>query len=246
MPDRIVSQDPTVRRWRSDRLPLHWVFPEGSRLPWISKWATGPEPMNVTKKLTAVCVDVCQRCPAFAHIDMSRIRVTFTPSRNRSQYGLQAKLTPLKLKGGSQESERRGRRFRVQQFLVDEVELLYLVTFVLPRFLDRPFEDKLVTIFHELYHIGPAFDGDLRRHEGRYQFHSHSQREYDQHMAHSARQYLASGPDPSLHGFLRMSFAQLQQRHGTVTGIVVPRPKIIPLIGPLAAAAHATAPPVIP
>ena len=30
-------------------------------------------------------------------------------------------------------------------------------------FLDQTFEEKLVTVFHELYHISPAFDGDLRR-----------------------------------------------------------------------------------
>ena len=61
--------------------------------------------------------------------------------------------------------------------------MLYLVTFCLPRFLDRPFNDKFVTLFHELYHIGPAFDGDLRRHEGRCAIHTHSKRRYDAHMA---------------------------------------------------------------
>lgn len=205
------------------------MFPEGSRLPWISKWATGPEPLNITKKLTAVCVDACQRCPAFAHIDMSRIRVTFTPSRNRSQYGLQAKLTPLKLKGGSQESERRGRRFRVQQYLVDEVELLYMVTFVLPRFLDRPFEDKLVTIFHELYHVGERFDGDIRRHAGRYHAHSHSKCEYDEQMKRLVSEYQAGNPDPTITEFLHHDYADLWKRHGGVFGTVLPRPKMVPV-----------------
>ena len=57
------------------------------------------------------------------------------------------------------------------------------MTFCLPRFLDQTFEEKLLTVFHELFHIGPSFDGDLRRHPGRYAVHTHSKAQYDSHMA---------------------------------------------------------------
>ena len=118
----------------------------------------------------------------------------------------------------------------MQRYFLDEREFLYLMTFCLPRFLNQEFDDKLITIFHELFHISPHFNGDLRRHDGRYQLHTHSQRHYDRHMAQLARSYLAGQPDPALHDFLRLNFAQLEQRHGAVLGIVVPRPKIVPLI----------------
>jgi hypothetical protein len=124
---------------------------------------------------------------------------------------------------------RRGVIYQVQRYFVDSRDLLYIVTFCLPRFLDLDFDEKFVTIFHELYHISPTFDGDLRRHGGRYCVHSRSQRQYDNHMAHLARVYLAGGADPALHAFLRLNFTQLQERHGSVVGIVVPRPKIIPV-----------------
>src|SRR5947199_128866 len=78
-------------------------------------------------------------------------------------------------------------------------EILYLMTFCLPRFLDQDFDEKFVTLFHELYHISPQFDGDLRRHAGRYAVHTRSQRGYDEQMAHLARAYLADGADPKLH-----------------------------------------------
>jgi hypothetical protein len=48
-------------------------------------------------------------------------------------------------------------------------------------------------------------------------------------MSHLARAYLASNPDPALLAFLRLDFAQLLARHGSVVGVVVPRPKVIPL-----------------
>jgi len=95
------------------------------------------------------------------------------------------------------------------------------MTFCLPRFLDQSFDDKFITLFHELFHIGTAFDGDLRRHDGRYALHSHSQKRYDEQMAALARDYLAGQPDPTLHAFLRLDFAQLQRRHGSVEAVVV-------------------------
>src|SRR4029079_8382178 len=101
---------------------------------------------------------------------------------------------------------RGGVAYQVPRYFVDGQEMLYLVTFCLPRFLDQDFDDKLITLFHELYHISPAFEGDLRRHEGRYALHSHSKRHYDAHMADLARAYLSNGANRDLHGFLRMNF----------------------------------------
>jgi hypothetical protein len=110
--------------------------------------------------------------------------------------------------------------------------MLYLVTFCLPRFLDQDFDDKFITLFHELYHISPTFDGDLRRHAGRCEVHSHSKRLYDAHMAHLARSYLSNGADHGVHSFLRLDFAQLHHRHGGVVGVVVPRPRLLPVAIP--------------
>ena len=123
----------------------------------------------------------------------------------------------------------RGTTYQVQRYFVGDTEMLYLVTFCLPRFLDADFDDKFVTLFHELYHISPGFEGDLRRHEGRYDLHSHSKRLYDEHMAKLAKAYLSNGADRPLHAFLHLSFAQLRHRHGGVVGVVVPRPRLLPV-----------------
>jgi hypothetical protein len=45
-------------------------------------------------------------------------------------------------------------------------------------------------------------------------------------------------PEPRLQAFLRLNFAQLRQRHGSVLGVVVPRPKLIPIAAPQTAAAR--------
>jgi predicted metallopeptidase len=194
--------------------------------PWLP---TGPEgkPFDFCGHVRRLIADIVSRCQPLAHVDVSRLLLGVTVARNRRAHGLQARITPLRFAHGSLLRRRRGTIFQVQRYFLGNHEFLYLLTFCLPRFLDQDFADKFVTLFHELYHINPDFNGDLRRHDGRYAFHSHSQRGYDKHMAQLARAYLAGRPDPGLHAFLRLDFAQLQHRHGAIAGVVVPRPKVI-------------------
>jgi hypothetical protein len=137
----------------------------------------------------------------------------------------------MRFRDGAPTRRYRGVVYQVQRYFVGGREMLYLMTFCLPRFLDQPFAEKLVTVFHELYHIGPNFDGDLRRHGGRYAVHTRSQKEYDARMAALVRRYLAGHPDPAVFGFLRMNAAQLGKAYGGVTGTMVPRPKMVPVVG---------------
>ncbi len=197
--------------------------------PW---WESGPTdaPFDFCAHIRRLCVDLVQRTPELQHIDVSRLLFGMTQARSGQRHGLQARVTPLRFPEGRLIRPRRDVLYQVQRYLVDGREMLYLVTFCLPRFLDQTFEGKFITLFHELYHISPQFDGDLRRHNGRYSLHTHSKEEYDKHMAGLARAYLASGVDPSLYNFLRLDFAQLEHRHGSVISVVVPRPKLIPVM----------------
>ncbi len=212
------------RRWGRGglKLPVKWV-------PGRTPVQGAPRPFDFSDRMRTLCRDIADRCPMLAHIDPSLLMVTFTTSRSRSKYGLQARVTPMRVEHGSAFTRRRGRLYRVQRYFVDGVEMRYLVTFCLPRFQDRPFEQKLITVFHELYHIGPKFDGDLRRHEGRCRYHTHSKTGYDAHMAELVHAYLAHHPDPSLFHFLHAGFAQLWDDHGGVYGVAVPQPKLIPV-----------------
>jgi hypothetical protein len=182
--------------------------------------------------------DIVQRCPDVGHVQVPRVLLGVTQARSVGTHGLQARVTPLRFQRGELTRVRRGVVYQVQRYFIDDHEFLYLMTFCLPRFLDREFDDKLVTLLHELYHIGPDFDGDLRRHQGRYELHSHSRRCYDHKMTELARAYLQSNPDPALHGFLRLNFAQLQGRHGAILGVIVPRPRIVPLLATAAQVTH--------
>jgi hypothetical protein len=237
--ESIRRQAPFILSWGefANPLPMRSVQCTGSmppRLPQLDPppWlTTGPidQPFDFGGHVRQLCADIVDRCVSLRHVDVARLLIGITQARSGRTHGLQARVTPLRFRGGKLTRKRHGIHYQVQRYFVGGREMMYLMTFCLPRFLEQPFDDKFITIFHELYHIGPAFDGDLRRHEGRYTVHSHSQRCYDAQMAHLAREYLASQPDPALHAFLRLDFSQLARRHGSVVGVVVPRPKLIPL-----------------
>jgi predicted metallopeptidase len=197
--------------------------------PWLS---TGPadQPFDFCGHIRGLCADIIRHSDELKHIDVARLLFGMTQARTGQRHGLQARVTPMRFRHGRLTRARRGGGFyQVQRYFVEGREMLYLVTFCLPRFLDQDFDDKFITLFHELYHISPNFDGDLRRHEGRCALHTHSKRLYDAHMAHLARAYLSNGANRSVHAFLRLNFAQLQHRHGTVVGVVVPRPRLLPI-----------------
>src|SRR5262249_4969865 len=139
-------------------------------------WRTGPlgQAFDFCGHLRRLVADIVQRCDALRHIQVERVLIGMTRARTYNGHGLQARLTPLRFAHGRLFRRRRSVTYQVQRYFVGRTEMLYIMAFCLPRFLDQDFEGKFVTLFHELYHIGPAFDGDMRRHHGRYTVHSHS------------------------------------------------------------------------
>jgi hypothetical protein len=186
---------------------------------------------DFTGAMRLLAADMVDRLPELAHIDLSRVCVAFCQARKRVSHGMQASLTPLRFPGGAKEGHRRGRRYQVQQ-VCDSAgrEMLYVLSFYLPRFMDLVFREKLITVLHELWHINPAFDGDIRRHPGRCFAHSSSQAQYDAHMGELADGWLSLFPPPSLYEFLHLDCDALVHAHGGLYGMRVPRPKLIPLI----------------
>lgn len=192
--------------------------------------AGGGDGFDFTAHMRALCEDIAHRLPKLGHIDMDRVAVSFSQARKRVRHGLYATLTPMRFADGALLTHRRGQRYTVQRlYAPDGREMLYILSFYLPRFLDETFREKLVTVFHELWHVSPRFDGDIRRHPGRCHVHTGSQREYDRQMGQLADEWLALDPPESLSSFLHHDFDTLYRRHGGIYGVKVPHPKLIRL-----------------
>jgi hypothetical protein len=170
------------------------------------------------------------RLEVLRHVDMNRVAVSLCQTRRRSAFGLQASLTPLKFEAGTDVCVIEGQRYGAGR-LTDENgrEFLYILSFYLPRYQNLSWEEKLSTVLHELWHISPRFDGDLRRHAGRCSAHGPSQDQYDAQMDELAQRWLALDPPEHAYEFLALDFAALAAVHGKVVGTHWPTPKLLPL-----------------
>ncbi len=192
--------------------------------------ATAGQAFDLTLHLRLLCEDMVQRLHELSHIRLSRVAITFAQARRATSYGIFASLTPLRFRGGERTTLRRGRPHTIERVHDrDGQEMLYILTVYLPRFQNLEFREKLITVLHELWHISPHFDGDIRRHEGRYHAHTHSQAEYDREMGRLADRWLAANPPESLYAFLRHDFRRLLDHHGRVVGIRLRRPRLLPV-----------------
>lgn len=185
--------------------------------------------LQYTRHVTALAADICARVDELRHVDMRRVLLTLTRCRSERPWGYQAKLTPLRFRDGVLREVRRGHLYQVQRFFIGQIELHYVLSLYVPRFLNQSFDEKLVTIFHELFHISPEFTGDIRRFGPARTSHDRSQREYDLKMAALAKRYLLSKPSRRRLDFLRLNWDEVAAHFGGLAGVVIPAPKLIPV-----------------
>jgi hypothetical protein len=185
---------------------------------------------DFTLHMRQLCQDAATRVPDLRHIDISRVALGFCQTRKPVRHGMYASLTPLRFAGGRMHVVRRGRKWGIQRLHdANGREMLYVLNFYLPRFLDLDFRNKIVTIFHELWHISPKFNGDVRRFGGRCYAHSGSQKHFDAQAAALADHWLSLDPPSLLYDFLRHDFRSLVEYHGQVYGRKIAAPKMIPV-----------------
>lgn len=184
---------------------------------------------DFTLHMRHLCEDVVGRLAELRHVDLSHVAIGFAQARRNTDHGLYATLTPMRFAGGRPTMVQDGKRWGMQR-LVDESgrEMLYILSFYLPRFLQRGFHEKLTTIMHELWHIAPEFNGDIRRHGGRFFAHGRGG-DHETQAQRLAQKWLALGPPEDLYDFLRLDYRELRQRHGLVFGRKIPSPKLLPL-----------------
>lgn len=163
--------------------------------------------------------DIVATCPELRHIDASRLAVAFSQARSARLDGVHAAIHPLRFPGGARELTKGSATYAMPEVVLGGREMLYVISFRLPRYLNLPFGEKMSTIIHELYHVSPGFDGSLRRFAGGNPHHTASKRRYDAVMGKIARDYLARTQRPELHAFLRHSFRELADAHGGIVGL---------------------------
>ena len=182
---------------------------------------------DFTGNMTLLVNDIIKTHPFFKHIIIKNILVTISPS-NGSKNGVVAKLRPMLFEGGSRMKNVRGIEYAAPEVTINGTNILYIVYFHLPRFLnhgDR--RTKIATVLHELHHISPLFNGDIRRYPGKNYAHGNSRKDFDDLINIYTDEYTGYTAHPELSGFLKCKYSELKRKYGAIYGnmIRIPRPK---------------------
>lgn len=191
--------------------------------------AAPPPVIDLSARLDALCRHICLTLPQLAHIDPDRLLFTLVRSRAQGLHGTYARIVPLRFVGGASEiTRRRGRieeTFRMPALNHDGREIYYLISLLVPRFLRLSLEQKLTTLLHELYHISPDCDGDIRRFVGRNFAHGHSRAAYNRQIGQLLNAYLATDPEPDLLTGIDIGELGWRTHAYRLTGLTIPLPR---------------------
>ncbi|WP_243371016.1 putative metallopeptidase [Geotalea sp. SG265] len=187
--------------------------------------------LNLTEELERLIGHIVREVPELGHIDTRQLLVCISTTRNGGIHGTYAKIHPLRFAEGARTTTaRRGRRTytcTMPQVEHRGAEILYIIYFLVPRFLNLPQREKLITVFHELYHVSPRFNGDLRRFPGRNYAHGSSTKRYNALMANLVDRYLLGLEDRSHLAFLDGTMDDLRLRHASIVGRKFAAPRLI-------------------
>jgi hypothetical protein len=181
--------------------------------------------INLTSHLTAIIADIVRRTPSLGHIDVGRVLICIGSNRSGRRGGMYGKLIPLRFENGTEIVRYRGRYYTLPAVSHNGADCLYIIYFYMPRFFDLPWKEKLRVIFHELYHISPRFDGDIRRMGAVKSAHGHSKKHFDSLYAAELAAFSEHVCSSPALAFLEMNTSALYGSYRKVTGVRMKSPK---------------------
>ena len=161
--------------------------------------------LNLTDMLSLLLNEMIIRTEEFSRFDINRILLCCSTNKKPDGGGIYGKLVPLRFENGSEIVSHQGRYYTIPKLRVGNQEILYLMYFYIPKFFNLPAKEKVNVMFHELYHINPAFNGDIRRMGSVKKAHGHSKKSFEEKYIEYAEEFYRYVKDTPYYSFLNMS-----------------------------------------
>ncbi len=173
--------------------------------------------------------EIVSTVPIFSHIRVDQILVSVSYARNSSMDGVWAEIYPMKYQNGHYSiREKKGNvitLFKTAKLHLGQREILYILYLIIPRFQNLSFHQKLKTIFHELYHISPDFNGRLREIHPRFVYHGTQEKLYERNISWWVKYYLNQKPHLMNSIFLNVTWKELKFAYPKLRFDFIPEPK---------------------
>ena len=187
----------------------------------------GGDTVCLTDVLSAIMREIALFSPQFAHIDMRYILVSVAFNRAAVRGYMYGKLVPLCFENGQKESVYKGRFYRMPDVVYEDIDQLYVIYFYAPRFFNLSPYEKLKVIFHELYHVSPEFNGDIRRMGSKKFAHGHSRKKFDSFFEEEAKRFGEHITNTGFFEFLSFSVNDFYKKFKKVTYLKVKTPRAV-------------------
>jgi len=168
--------------------------------------------INLTDVLTLIIHDIIKSTDEFKSFDINKILVCCASNRKDSKGAIYGKLQPLRFKDGSEIIQHNKRYYTIPKIMLNNVEILYILYLYIPKFFDMPIKDKINVMFHELYHISPEFNGDIRRMGNIKSAHGHSKKSFEEKYIKYASKYFNKINETPFYSFLQMNFEDIEKQ----------------------------------
>lgn len=189
-----------------------------------------PTGFDFTDNMNLLVQDIVKKHPVFSHINTDNVFIAISSS-NGSKNGVLAKLRPLRFEGGEKTKTVRGREYHATNVEINGNDILYVIYFHLPRFLNHgDYIERLTTVFHELYHISPSFNGDIRRFSGKNFAHGNSREKYNEIVKSYAEEYVSPNKNNGSSDFLEYDYSGLKRKYGAICGNMIRIPASKPVV----------------
>lgn len=185
--------------------------------------------LNLTSLLRRCIIHIVDSTESFAHIDPKQLLICIATNRITARGGTYAKLVPLRFKGGSRFTTYRNHVYTLPDVTVEDQVILYSIYFYMPRFFNLSLKEKVRVIFHELYHINPAFNGDIRRLGKKKAAHGASKKKFDEQFVQEFDLFIAVKHPDFFIEFLSLDVKTMYAKYKQVTGTRMQIPRPIPV-----------------
>jgi len=170
------------------------------------------ESINLTDILTLIIHDMVNSTEEFKSFDLNKILVCCASNRKDFRGATYGKLLPLRFKDGSDIIKHNGRFYTIPKVKLNEVEILYIIYLYIPKFFNLSAKDKVNVMFHELYHINPEFNGDIRRMGKFKSAHGHSRKSFEEKYIEYADNFFRNIKETPYFNFLQMNSEDIQNQ----------------------------------
>lgn len=169
------------------------------------------EPFNITDALTLIIKEMINNTEEFKLFDINKILLCCGTNKSTSRGGIYGKLVPLKFENGNDIIKHKGFYYTIPRLTINNIEIIYIIYLYIPKFLDLTAKQKIDVMFHELYHINPEFNGDIRRMGKFKKAHGHSRKSFDEKYREYAEVFYEKIEDTPFMNFLNMDTHALKK-----------------------------------